>query len=304
MLAEYIPHNQIKMFREIQATTSLIIGGSLALRFFNWRLRDTTTPPMELFVHHPDCVPVSEWLISIGCTLSDSEFPEVSPAAIYFQSLEEAENSLSYAPKYPSDVEYRGVVLRRSTQSHRLRTASERRAGVDAEHPSLAVLCFITPNGRSIILNACTKSALSGILGQDASCMMNFISSHHAYCLFPVETLRRNIVLSFRTSREEHEYLVEAYSERNWRYILTDEECQYFNVFESGVRGLGDNSVMRVDIEEDNNLPTTSDEVLEESCFYLGFSDWCVGTAFVSYQCWYKFDREFDIHTYYENADN
>ncbi|KAJ8463887.1 hypothetical protein ONZ45_g17423 [Pleurotus djamor] len=283
-LSTFIPVEHIPRFRVLQADTGLLIGGTTALKFVNWQYKDPKEPTFRLFVHHIYAVRVTEWFVGIGSQHSMSTYLGQTTQAIY--DSQTAKLDALPSPPFLDEIDettFCGTAVCDSRPARR-DTAASIAAG-DAR------------------VNVYAATALSGILSMSTSTMMNFISAHNAYCLFPHETLKKNVVAWLH---DIYGYYLNKHREGNskkaWKRVTSEAKCSVWRVFDEGLRCISglDGQCLQIPLDTDGlGLDDRHESVLEESSFFFGFVTFTKGPAFVSYDSWYKFQESDGTMNYY-----
>ncbi|KAJ8481752.1 hypothetical protein ONZ45_g15200 [Pleurotus djamor] len=193
-LSAFFPVEHVPEFRVLQADTGLLIGGTTALKFINWKYKEPKQPTLRIFVHNLYAVRVTEWFIGIGSQHHQPAYPGQTTQEIYdFQFAKVDTLPLPPLLDEGDSTTFCGTVVCDSGPA-RQDAAASIAAGDARANVFTATFELRLPNRHKVFIYACHESALSGVLSMSTSTMMNFISAHHVYCLFPYETLNRNVV--------------------------------------------------------------------------------------------------------------
>ncbi|KAJ8506876.1 hypothetical protein ONZ45_g10658 [Pleurotus djamor] len=281
-LAAYFPHEHISSFRQLQSTTSLLIGGLFALRLLDWTLAGSDDEALELYVYHEDYRQVTDWMEVAGCTLEMPYHPGQSAEDILTHKIAELPFTLCYAPKLDDEAEYQGVVMKSAPQALRQKFADEQIQDVSGATSNIVVLQYLTPSNKRIQVYVNPISALAGVLGATSTGLMSFVSAHHVYCPFARETLKKHIVLCLLAECRTFDDLRVYREDGFWKIISSDRERERYNVFQGGFHGIGGENCLRVPIGNEG-LANATDEVLHESGFDLEFLYWAESPGYIAY---------------------
>ncbi|KAJ8455368.1 hypothetical protein ONZ45_g18964 [Pleurotus djamor] len=228
------PPDDVSSFRLLQATSDLLIAGSFALRFIDWNVTGLDNEPLDLFVYHEDCLQLVTWLKSARCTLHMPTYPGKTVQDILIRNVSEFPFALGYIPDFDGDARYQGVVLRGGSDTLREKTLNEMILGSNRTASIIVVLQYLTPSKKMIRVHVCAINALAGVLCATSTGGMNIISAHHAYCIFPRETLQKRMLLSMFTPCRLFNILPTLRTSGYWKIISSDDDREWYDVFETG----------------------------------------------------------------------
>ncbi|KIM41069.1 hypothetical protein M413DRAFT_47916, partial [Hebeloma cylindrosporum] len=204
ILGRWFNFRQILQFRNLQATTGMLISGSSAPQFFDRTVYEDSD--LDLYVDHKHARIISQWLLSIGYRFKASTDSDI-------KTLEMGLNK--NMPELSGGRDY---------------------------FQAVAVLNFKKGRRAPIQLITTKDAPLVMVLDFDYTCVMNFITHNKAYSIYPHATFIERRSLSLHQSEHASAGILK-YETRGWSNVEYLDPIEYSNPassFAKGSRRIGD----------------------------------------------------------------
>ncbi|KAJ8463888.1 hypothetical protein ONZ45_g17425 [Pleurotus djamor] len=284
-LSLFLSVDAIPSFRQLQADTGLLVGGTFAQSFINLSTWEDKLVTVDMFVYHEDAAWVSKWFAAHNIELNMPLFSGKTVGQIISRKLSSMRASLTYVPADQDEIRYCGLVLRFSR--------NPLDSPISHNPEILMTLEFKTTSDIKICLHVCARSALCGIMSLSSTSLMNFVATHSAFSLFPRETFNKKVALSVNATSRNY-FLNSQNPFRRWPGQLQDTfyPLNATRDFAAGPRRFSgkDRTCLKVPLLGDGQgLSPYTDKVILESTVYFGYTLAGKGPAFLNFKTWDKY---------------
>ncbi|KAI0329622.1 hypothetical protein GY45DRAFT_850264 [Cubamyces sp. BRFM 1775] len=208
-------YDRARAFRSLQARTGTVISGSCALQFFDRSIYPESD--LDLYVHMCHRQEVGRWLIQEGYVYEPTSHQDKN-----FE-FEVAEEHDTFWDEYFGEISSIFKVFNFKKRVTKLELPLD-----DVKHYSVAGLQSSEGRGElRVQLIVPKETPMEVILGFHSTCVMNVISYHKAYCLFPQATLEERLALftsspsedSLSRNTDQYRCAISKYTERGFTFI-------------------------------------------------------------------------------------